>query len=302
MIFFSAITNKRILYAVLNPLLCTLLLIFATNQQAQAQKNYSGVWQGVLTQPHDTETLSNNYAFWLDIKQTKNIITGHCRIEVAQTSNFAIIQFKGKITDSTLVFQQYQITHQKIEKHAHWCLLNSKLYFNEQDNSLRGNWQSLSAGCSDGEIIVFKSEQKFNALKAQTNVYVALDSIKVKLRKQQSVIDKKIVLQNIFFDTNQTTLKTASSQTLDELYNLLQQFPKLRIKVTGHTDAIGDDGQNLKLSMGRAKAVIDYLTAKGIEPRRLTSEGFGESRPLADNGSEIGREENRRVEFEIIGQ
>lgn len=265
-----------------------------------AQKNYNGVWQGVLTQPHETETLSHNYAFWLDIQQSKNMITGHCRIEIAQTSNFAIIRFRGKVTDSTISFQQYEILNKKIEKHAHWCMINAKLVLNNDDNSLRGTWQSISAGCTDGEIIVFKSQTQFNSTKAQTHQYVPLDTVKVMLTKQRSLVDKKIILQNIHFDTNKTTLKPSSHQTLDELFALLQQFPKLKIKISGHTDAVGDDGHNLKLSIGRAKAVLHYLANKGILDRRLAAEGFGESRPLAENTSEVGREENRRVEFEII--
>jgi outer membrane protein OmpA-like peptidoglycan-associated protein len=267
-----------------------------------AQNNLTGVWQGILTQPHETETLSHNYAFWFDFKQIGNLVSGHCRIEIAQTSNFAIIQFRGKIVDSVIQFQQFKITNKIIKENAHWCMITGILNYHPEDNSLRGTWKSISAGCTDGEIVVFKTDEQFNNNKAQTHNYTQLDTIKARLKKHQTVLDRKIVLNNIHFDSNKSTLKPISNKTLDELFALLQQFPKLRIRINGHTDAIGNDAHNLKLSIDRAKAVVHYLIEKGITPKRLTSQGFGESRPLAENTHEQGREENRRVEFEIVGQ
>jgi len=261
-----------------------------------------GIWQGVLTQPHETETLSHNYAFWFDIKQFKNSLTGFCRIEIAKTSNFAIIQFRGKIIDSTVLFQEFKIVNKMIEKNAHWCMVTGKLILRSEDHSLRGTWESVSAGCSDGEIIVFKTENPFNHDKAQTHQYTHLDSLKTKLLRRQNVIDKKIVLHNIHFDSGKSSLKPISYTTLDELFTVLTQFPKLKIKINGHTDAIGDDAHNLKLSIDRAKSVVHYLISKGVDKKRLASQGFGESRPLAENTQEKGREENRRVEFEIMAQ
>lgn len=267
-----------------------------------SQHNINGVWQGILTQPHETETLSHNYAFWIEITQIKNIISGHCRIEIAQTSNFAIIQFRGKVVDSVMQFQEFKITNKIIQHNAHWCMITGFLTHYPEDNSLRGTWKSISAGCTDGEIVLFKSDEHFNSTKAQTHNYTQLDTIKARLRKHQTVLDRKIVLNNIHFDSNKSILKNSSNKTLDELFELLKQFPRLKIRINGHTDAIGNDAHNLKLSMERAKAVLNYLVGKGIEVKRLGSQGFGESRPLAENINEQGREENRRVEFEIVGQ
>jgi outer membrane protein OmpA-like peptidoglycan-associated protein len=206
------------------------------------------------------------------------------------------------MVDSLVNFQEFKVVNQSIEKNAHWCLITGKLILYVEDNSLRGTWQSVSAGCSDGEIIVFKTENTFNSTKAQTHQYAELDSVRAKLLRNQSVIDKKIVLENIHFDFSKSSLKPISHKTLDELHDLLKQFPKLRIKINGHTDAIGDDAHNLKLSIDRAKAVVNYLVAKGTDAKRLASQGFGEARPLAENTTETGRNENRRVEFEIMGQ
>ena len=74
------------------------------------------------------------------------------------------------------------------------------------------------------------------------------------------------------------------------------------IRVEGHTDNVGDDGFNLTLSRNRAAEVMAYLVDQGVDAGRLTSEGFGDTQPIADNETEEGRATNRRVEFRIIEQ
>ncbi|MEL7425606.1 MAG: OmpA family protein [Bacteroidota bacterium] len=108
-----------------------------------------------------------------------------------------------------------------------------------------------------------------------------------------------IVLRNVLFATGSAELLPISEPELNRLVSLLEEFPELRIKINGHTDSIGDDASNLQLSEARAKAVLDYLVQKGIAAERLRSEGFGETRPVADNESEEGRRLNRRTEFEV---
>lgn len=106
-----------------------------------------------------------------------------------------------------------------------------------------------------------------------------------------------IVLKNIFFETGSAALKQASAAELDRLVNLLTDNPDLRIQINGHTDDVGEEQDNLKLSEDRAKAVYDHLVSKNIAIERLKFKGFGESSPIADNNSEEGRKINRRTEF-----
>ena len=82
----------------------------------------------------------------------------------------------------------------------------------------------------------------------------------------------------------------------------MQDHPRIRkVRVDGHTDSVGEDAFNLDLSRRRAAAVVTYMTGKGVAAERLASEGFGETRPKADNKTAAGRAENRRIEFNIIG-
>jgi outer membrane protein OmpA-like peptidoglycan-associated protein/tetratricopeptide (TPR) repeat protein len=108
-----------------------------------------------------------------------------------------------------------------------------------------------------------------------------------------------VVLHNVFFETASATLRSESAPELDRLADLLQQNPVLRIQINGHTDNVGTDADNLKLSEQRAKAVYTYLLNKGIAAQRLSYKGFGESKPIADNATEEGRKENRRTEFVV---
>ncbi len=109
-----------------------------------------------------------------------------------------------------------------------------------------------------------------------------------------------IVLKNIFFDSNKWELKDESKTELDNLIRLMNENPAIRIQISGHTDNIGKPADNITLSNNRAKAVINYLQQNGIAINRLSSKGFGASKPIADNDSEAGRANNRRTELSII--
>jgi outer membrane protein OmpA-like peptidoglycan-associated protein len=115
-------------------------------------------------------------------------------------------------------------------------------------------------------------------------------------------VDASIVLNNIFFDINKFDLKPESQVELDKLMQLLTDNPTLKIEISGHTDNAGKPADNLALSVNRAKAVVSYLTGKGIAATRLIAKGYGETKPMADNKTEDGRAMNRRTEMKVTGQ
>jgi OOP family OmpA-OmpF porin len=112
--------------------------------------------------------------------------------------------------------------------------------------------------------------------------------------------DKPIVLRNVFFDFDRTELLPKSFVELNKLVNYLKAHPDCTILISGHTDSMGSDAYNARLSAGRARSVGMYLTEQGILPYRIRTEGKGSSEPVADNSTESGREQNRRVEFIIF--
>lgn len=130
----------------------------------------------------------------------------------------------------------------------------------------------------------------------------ASDSTAVKNIQLQSIEQNaRIVLKNIFFETNRFELSPASQVELDKLVVLLTENPTLRIEISGHTDNIGKADANLLLSAQRAASVVAYLVSKKIDPKRLSNKGYGLTQPIADNSTEAGRAQNRRTEMKIIG-
>lgn len=108
-----------------------------------------------------------------------------------------------------------------------------------------------------------------------------------------------IRINNIFFEFAKADLKNESFSELNRLVTLMQQNPTMEIALAGHTDNVGSEESNLKLSTDRAKAVLTYLVSKGIAQSRITSSGYGKSKPVAENDTEEGRAINRRVEFTV---
>ncbi|GAB3301042.1 OmpA family protein [Hymenobacter tenuis] len=99
------------------------------------------------------------------------------------------------------------------------------------------------------------------------------------------------------FDTDKATIRPESEPTVLEVLTLLQQYPQLQLAVQGHTDNAGTPQHNQQLSEARASAVVASLTRAGIDSKRLQVAGFGQSKPLADNATEQGKAQNRRVEL-----
>lgn len=152
------------------------------------------------------------------------------------------------------------------------------------------------------------------AFRASASGYMAVsDRLDLRAVKDQERIERNLVLvpievgrpirlNNVFFDTAQTTLLPESSRELDRLVTLMHERPALVIEVRGHTDAVDDDAFNARLSEGRAAAVVTYLTTAGVAPARLRSRGYGEAAPVASNATDEGRALNRRVEFVIVSK
>ena len=111
-----------------------------------------------------------------------------------------------------------------------------------------------------------------------------------------------VVLKNIFFEVNKYELNPESQTELDNLVRLLNENPTMEIEISGHTDNVGKPSDNMILSNNRAKAVVNFLISKKINPARLVAKGFGETKPLADNKTEAGRLQNRRTEMRVISQ
>ena len=119
--------------------------------------------------------------------------------------------------------------------------------------------------------------------------------------RPKPVAEKITFAADVLFDFDKATIKPAGKAQLDDLANKVKSVNLEVVIAIGHTDSIGPDAYNQKLSVRRAESVKAYLVSKGVEPNRVYTEGKGEKQPVASNKTKEGRAKNRRVEIEVIG-
>lgn len=151
---------------------------------------------------------------------------------------------------------------------------------------VKGNmetWVCVQATGNDYQLYIIEKETMVQVIQAN-EILSALNK------------DGYIAL-DILFDTGKATIKSESQAIVDEIYSLLNTNANLKVSIEGHTDNVGDAASNKKLSEARAKTIMDVLIAKGIKKESLSSVGWGQEKPVADNRTEEGRAKNRRVEI-----
>jgi outer membrane protein OmpA-like peptidoglycan-associated protein len=115
-------------------------------------------------------------------------------------------------------------------------------------------------------------------------------------------VGNKVILKNIFFDTNKYNLKPESRSELQKMLEFLALNPTIHIEISGHTDNVGNDELNQTLSENRAKSVYDYLLSGKVDPARMVFKGYGKTQPIAPNDTDDNRAKNRRTEFKITAK
>jgi outer membrane protein OmpA-like peptidoglycan-associated protein len=176
-------------------------------------------------------------------------------------------------------------------------LLNVAVFVDE--NGSDWQWRRASTASSvalhRGDILVGVDVVTANAMQNQMVVVKAADMADALATK--GFID----LYGVYFNTDSAALKPQSGPTLDEIASLLKIDRSLKLEISGHTDSTGAKDHNMKLSEARARSVTASLVSKyGIDARRLTAKGYGDTRPIASNRTEGGRAKNRRVELKKI--
>jgi OOP family OmpA-OmpF porin len=119
--------------------------------------------------------------------------------------------------------------------------------------------------------------------------------------KPKPVAEKVTLAADVLFDFDKAVLKNEGKSKLDDLATKVKAINLEVVIAIGHTDSVGADAYNQKLSVRRAESVKSYLVSKGVEPNRIYTEGKGEKQPVASNSTKDGRQKNRRVEIEVIG-
>jgi OmpA-OmpF porin, OOP family len=202
-----------------------------------------------------------------------------------------------------------------LDENRDWVLLS--------DNYIaKGGEEYLTIGgfTKDKELKVIRRTEDMGAKGYTTWAYMYIDNVSVKTvnKKEECSCENdylasiavdpplelneynKIKLDAVLFDFDQDVLTDTAKKQLEEVYALLRKNRAMYMEISGYTDIVGPDGYNLDLSKRRAQTVINYLKAKGINTDRLQLTFFGKQNPVADNNSDNGRHQNRRVEFQIL--
>jgi outer membrane protein OmpA-like peptidoglycan-associated protein len=148
---------------------------------------------------------------------------------------------------------------------------------------------------SDGDGVMDRADKCPGTPKG---VKVDIDGCPVVSAETKKILDDAIT--GVQFETSKDVITTESFPILDNVVNVMKNNPAYKLEINGHTDNQGDDAMNLDLSKRRAAAVKKYLVSKGVAENRLKDQGFGETKPIADNNTAEGRAKNRRVEFKIV--
>jgi outer membrane protein OmpA-like peptidoglycan-associated protein len=128
----------------------------------------------------------------------------------------------------------------------------------------------------------------------QSTSDVALNALTQKLKKVQNEHGP------IRFVTGKAEIDPACDRTMQQIASIMAEYPGFKVQVDGHTDSVGRADANQRLSQARAEAVVNYLVQKkGVSAKRLSAKGWGDQQPIADNASEAGRAQNRRVDFTV---
>jgi OOP family OmpA-OmpF porin len=291
-------------------------------QPAKDGEGYSGL----VTYTIDKK----NYREYLQTKLSRPLIKGET---VCIEMHFNAADYCNYVTDGLGIL----LSEKKIESNLQTVLAFTASMNNPRLNMLDENeeWQLLSdvytakGGeefltignfLSDKELKIIRRTEDLKSNSYGKWAYVYIDDVKV--RPIQNKLEcsceneylasiavdpplelseyKKIRLDAILFDFDADVLTDEAMKQLEEVFTLLRKNRSMYMEISGHTDVVGPDGYNLELSKRRAQKVIEYLTAKGINPSRLQLNFFGKQQPVANNETDEGRHQNRRVEFQIL--
>ena len=209
----------------------------------------------------------------------------------AESRATAIAWVLGKVRDAQ--------TGKNINSIIDFYDLNGKTPFQQIETDGNGNFFAVMP--VDRMFAVFVNQEGYLPFSANYDL-AGVDTagnFKLTIELQPIKPGTKFILNNILFDTDKFDLKEESFAELDRLVAFLNQNPGLKAEIQGHTDNQGTPAYNKTLSLNRAKAVVAYLVEKGIDAKRLSFAGLGETQPIADNATELGRKQNRRTEVLI---
>ncbi|WP_419214027.1 OmpA family protein [Maribacter sp. X9] len=241
-------------------------------------------------------------------------------VSLAERSDFAVKEFGIRFSEypikveTTKVLSAMHLSKLQGDTSNYVEIKYSKFYSDEKEWILLT--QEFVANGTENYMIIgnFKDNKRTQRFQTQRRInkgsYYYLDMVSLhptgseKMNTSLAITDFELdsihVFKDVLFNFNTSKLKRSNQKELQEVVLFLEKNPSIQIKISGHTDAIGSNNFNQKLSLNRAKTVAAYFMQNGISERRIQYEGFGSERPVATNKTKAGRLLNRRVEFVLV--
>jgi len=284
-----------------------------TSENSKANQNKNTVRELVLGEisPEDANLLNSSKIG--NSKTEKGSNDSNSRIDIPQTmasnqlaSNDATIAREVKVeVDFYLeVKDRFNKTPLDVEMRLNDLASGTSYFPTKLEKGVYN--QKLSAN-QNSKINLSIEAQGYTYEKKTITIPVGTKNETLRLKEQilleKIVLNKAKVLRNVYFGFNADDISSEAEEELRLLYNFIKSNSNIVVEIGGHTDKIGIEDYNIKLSKQRAQAVVDYLISKGISEKRLKSKGYGSGKPLATNDDEQeGRELNRRTEFKVISK
>ncbi len=242
---------------------------------------------GCSTKPVVTPQLRNAQKTYEQLQANK-LVQQEAPLSLLQAGKIYDMSLKAKDPHEAehlayLLKREVAVTEERVKENA----LRKKIA------SLKERKQKALLDAKQSEVMLLKKQ---------------MQQAKAKLKELEELNAKEtsrglvLTLGDVLFESGKARLLPGAERTLDKLVTFLEENPKRKVLIEGHTDNIGSTTYNLDLSLRRAEAVKQALISKGIDPERIMAQGYGESYPVASNADAAGRQRNRRVEIVILNE
>ncbi|MCG8577935.1 MAG: OmpA family protein [Flavobacteriales bacterium] len=284
--------------------ICLCLVAFQSYGQLHFLK---GSWQGIMTtynEPYEKGT-----AIWFDfnINEETGAMTGDSRCETPFTNYFAYKNIKGTAEEAfTISYEDVIIGLQENQGGRVWCHQKGKLTYDPETGYLTGDWSSSDCKRLTGKIVLFRSKHKMSKSDTVTLYHSWFNNMAFELNKGwkayyvRDAEMRNFEFQPVYFDHDKDELKAEFESYLEDMVRVVESHSDLRIKIIGHTDSNGTDLYNVGLSERRAQRIKQFLMDHGLKEDRIEIEYRGETDPAMSNSNSIGKQLNRRVDFEFV--
>jgi OOP family OmpA-OmpF porin len=281
-----------------------LFILLSCTVLSFSQTNFEGEWKGVLKFSY--QNLQEADIIFLSLNGKADKMEGKSRIEILNSEDFALKTLEGSSENEKLILSEEYLKSSTHSRATPKCKLIYEMTYDDSTGYLKGTFKSSDCRNKIGEIILFRTDEKFNEEEKFTSTHYWKQRFVRDYNKgypAPEIREKErddFEFEPIYFDHDKSEIRPEHHEYLNKMARILDGIHDLRVEVIGHTDAVGTDEYNIELSKRRAKAIKDYFKFQGIEPDKLEIDFKGERQPVDSNNTPEGKQRNRRVDFKFI--